>query len=402
LSESCDKILVGREIVPTSITRDRFVAGSSADQYRVESERLTERPEHELRAARKDKSGFAMTLAYPIVGIDISSTALDAAALDANGKFQALSCANCKIEARKLARQLDKMGVKLVVLEATGGYELTVMTALIAQGIPVARVNPRQVRYFAKGIGRLAKTDPIDARVLATFGERARPRVTTLPSAEEAQLKALALCRRQLVDLRVMEKNHRTLVTDKVAARSIETVITALDKQITAFDADIATLVEMSEIMRTRRDLLDSVPGLGPVTIATVIADLPELGDASTSVLKALVGVAPFNADSGGITGQRRIQGGRAPLRQALFMAARTAYRHNPVIRVFYERLRGNGKSHKATIIACIGKLVSIMNAIIKTETPFNKIRATGPPLYQWRAFSLPVSPHTSVRTLRG
>lgn len=318
-----------------------------------------------------------MTLAYPIVGIDISSTALDAAALDANGKFQALSCANCKTEARKLARQLDKMGVKLVVLEATGGYELTVMTALIAQGIPVARVNPRQVRYFAKGIGRLAKTDPIDARVLATFGERARPRVTTLPSAEEAQLKALALRRRQLIDLRVAEKNHRTLVTDKVVARSIDTVITALDKQITAFDAGIATLVETSETMRARRDLLDSVPGLGPVTIATVIADLPELGDASTSALKALVGVAPFNADSGGVTGQRRIQGGRAPLRQALFMAAQTAYRHNPVIRAFYERLRGNGKSHKATIIACIGKLVSIMNAIIKTETPFNKFRAT-------------------------
>ena len=318
-----------------------------------------------------------MTLAYPIVGIDISSTALDAAALDANGKFRALSCANCKTEARKLARQLAKMGTKLVVLEATGGYELTVMTALIAQGIPVARVNPRQVRYFAKGIGRLAKTDPIDARVLATFGERARPRVTTLPSAEETQLKALALRRRQLIDLRVAEKNHRTLVTDKAVARSIDTVITALDKQITAFDAGIATLVETNETMRVRRDLLDSVPGLGPVTIATVIADLPELGDASTSVLKALVGVAPFNADSGGVTGQRRIQGGRAPLRQALYMAAQTAYRHNPVIRTFYERLRGNGKSHKATIIACIGKLVSIMNAIIKTETPFSKIRAT-------------------------
>jgi transposase len=318
-----------------------------------------------------------MTLAYPIVGIDISSTALDAAALDASGKFQALSCANCKTEARKLARRLDKMGVKLVVLEATGGYELTVMTALIAQGIPVARVNPRQVRYFAKGIGRLAKTDPIDARVLATFGERARPRVTTLPTTEEAQLKALALRRRQLVDLRVMEKNHRTMAADKGCVRSIETMIKALDKQITVFDDEIDALVQSSEIMRARRDLLDSVPGLGPVTIATVIADLPELGDASTSVLKALVGVAPFNADSGGVTGQRRIQGGRAPLRQALFMAAQTAYRHNPVIRVFYERLRGTGKSHKATIIACIGKLVSIMNAIIKTETPFNRIRAT-------------------------
>jgi transposase len=271
-----------------------------------------------------------MTIAYPIAGIDISSTALDVAVLDGDQTFKMFTCANCKTEARKLSRRLAKMGVKLVVLEATGGYELPTMTAMMADDVPVARVNPRQVRHFAKGIGRLAKTDPIDARVLAQFGERARPRVSTLPSAEEARLKALALRRRQLVDLRVAEKNHRTMVVDKDVARSIETMITALDKQIATFDKAMAELVEDSEVMRVRRDLLDSVPGLGPVTIATVIADLPELGDCSTRALKALVGVAPFNADSGGIRGQRRIQGGRAPLRQALFMAAQTAYRCIP------------------------------------------------------------------------
>jgi transposase len=317
-----------------------------------------------------------MTLAYPIVGIDISSTALDVAILDADGKFKALTFANCKTEARKLSRQLSKLGAKLVVLEATGGYELIAMTALIAEDVPVARVNPRSVRFFAKGIGRLAKTDPIDARVLATFGERARPRVTTLPAEEEARLKALALRRRQLVDLRVAEKNHSTMAAEKGVVRSIETMIKALDKQITAFDDEIAALVQSSEVMRTRRDLLDSVPGLGPVTIATVIADLPELGNASTRALKALVGVAPFNSDSGGMSGGRHIQGGRAPLRQALYMAAQTAYRCNPVIKTFYERLRSTGKCHKVTIIACIGKLISIMNAIIKTDTPFKKNRA--------------------------
>jgi transposase len=338
---------------------------------------LTERPELELRAARKNKDGFDMTIAYPIAGIDISSTALDVAVLGADGKFTAFSFDNTKAEARKLSRKLAKMGVALVVLEATGGYELVAMTALTVAAIPVARVNPRRVRSFANGIGRLAKTDPIDARVLARFGELARPRVTTLPSAEEAQLKALALRRRQLVDLRVAEKNHRVMAREKSIIRSIEAMITALSKQIDAVETAIAELIAESEVMRDRRDLLDSVPGIGPVTIAAVIADLPELGDCSTRELKALVGVAPFNSDSGGIKGQRHIQGGRASLRQALFMAAQTGYRHNPVIKTFYERLKGNGKSHKAAIIACVGKLVSIMNAIIKTETPFNKNYAT-------------------------
>jgi len=313
-----------------------------------------------------------LTLAYPIAGIDISSTTLDVAVLHADGSFKASSVANSKAAARKLARELARIGVRLAVIEATGGYELIAMAALAGEDVPVARVNPRQVRHFAKGIGRLAKTDPIDARVLATFGERARPRVTTLPSAQEARLKALALRRRQLIDARVAEKNHLGMIVEKDIKASVQRIIEALDDEIERIEDAIAEHIAACQPMRERRELLESIPCIAAATSATVIAELPELGQRSTGVLKALVGVAPFNADSGGIKGERHIQGGRAPLRQALYMAAQTGYRCNPLLQPFYARLRAKGKSHKQAIVACIGKLVSIMNAIVKTGRPFN------------------------------
>ena len=251
------------------------------------------------------------------------------------------------------------------------------MAALAAEGVAFARVNPRQVRDFAKGIGRLAKTDPIDARVLAMFGERARPRLTTLPTAQEAHLKALSLRRRQLIDARVAEKNHRTQVTSKDIMASITRMIDALDDEIEGIEDEIAVLIASCEKMRGRQELLESIPCVAATTSAVVLAELPELGDRSTSVLKALVGVAPYNADSGGVKGIRHIQGDRAPLRQALYMSAQTGYRFNPILKAFYERLRAKGKSHKQTIVACIAKLVSIMNAIIKTGKPFNAKIAT-------------------------
>lgn len=318
-----------------------------------------------------------MTLAHPIAGIDISSTTLDVAVLHVDGSFKASSAANGKPAARKLARQLASSGVRLVVIEATGGYELIIMAALAGEGVPVARVNPRQVRHFAKGIGRLAKTDRIDARLLATFGERARPRVTTLPSAQEARLKALSLRRRQLVDARVAEKNHLGMILEKDIKAGVQRMIETLEEEIERIEDAIAQQIAACQPMRERRDLLESIPCIAAATSATVIAELPELGQRSTSVLKALVGVAPFNADSGGIKGERHIQGGRAPLRQALYMAAQTGYRCNPLLKPFYARLRAKGKSHKQAIIACIGKLLAIMNAIIKTAKPFNAKFAT-------------------------
>lgn len=313
-----------------------------------------------------------MKVAYPIVGIDISSKRLDCALLDDSGKFEASSTDNTKPAARKLARTLAKKNVALVVFEATGGYEVVVMTALAAEGVPFARANPRQVRDFARGIGRLAKTDPIDARILARFGERARPRLTTLPSAEEARLKALTLRRRQLVDVRAAEKNHRRLRVEKDIKASIERMIENLDVEIELIENEIAKLIAASTEMRERQELLESIPCVAAATSAMVISELPELGSRSSNVLKALVGVAPFNADSGGHRGERHIQGGRASHRQALFMAAQTGYRCNPILKPFYERLRAAGKAHKQAIIACIGKLVSVMNAIIKTGNPFN------------------------------
>ena len=306
-----------------------------------------------------------MTIAYPIVGIDVSSASLDCALLDAGGKFEAVSCSNTKAAARKLAKAFAKKNVSLVVVEATGGYEIPIMAALAAEGVAFARVNPRQVRDFAKGIGRLAKTDPIDARVLAVFGERARPRRTPLPTADEARLKALSLRRRQLIDARVAEKNHRGKVIEKDIKASIERVIEGLDDEIEMIEEAITKLICENEPMRARRELIESIPGIAAATSATVISELPELGERSSNVLKALVGAAPFNADSGGVRGERRIQGGRAPLRQALYMAAQTGYRHNPCLKPFYQRLRAKGKSHKQAVVACIAKLVSIMNAII-------------------------------------
>lgn len=317
-----------------------------------------------------------MTITYPIVGIDISSTALDCAILDADGKFEALSALNTKAAARKLARNFAKRGVALVVVESTGGYENVIMAAMAAESVAFARVNPRQVRSFAKGLGKFAKTDLLDARVLAVFGERARPRVTTLPSAAEARLKALSLRRRQLVDMRVAEKNHRGKVVEKDIKANIESMINALGDAISQIEDLIAALISASETMRERQELLESIPCIAATTSATILAELPELGHRSTSVLKALVGVAPFNADSGAHKGERRIQGGRAALRQALYMAAQTGYRCNPILKPFYDRLREKGKAHKQAIIACIGKLVSIMNAIIKTEMTF-KIKTT-------------------------
>ena len=236
-----------------------------------------------------------MNITYPIVGIDICSTTLDGALLDASGKFEATSCDNTKAAARKLAKAFAKRKVALVVVEATGGYEVTIMAALAAEGVPFARVNPRQVRDFAKGIGKLAKTDPIDARVLAMFGERARPRVTPLPTAGEARLKALSLRRRQLVDARVAEKNHRAKATEKDIKAGIERAIENLDDEIERIEDAIAGQIAACQPMRQRQELLETIPCIAAATSATVIAELPELGARSTNVLKAPSSASPHS-----------------------------------------------------------------------------------------------------------
>jgi transposase len=313
-----------------------------------------------------------MTIAYPIAGIDIGKDTLDIAILNEGGRCEAFSFANEKASREKLARRLNMKGVTLVVLEATGGYEVPVMAVLAAAGLPFSRVNPGRVRDFAKGLGVLAKTDRLDARCLALFGERMRPAPTAMPSENESRLNALTLRRRQLVDARQKERNRRHRAGEPAAKASIERTIAFLGEEIALIDAAIEELIAATPDFAERRDLVDSVPGIAAATANTVVASLPELGRIPTRKLKKLVGVAPLNHDSAMRQGARRIAGGRAVVRQALYMAAQTGYRHNPALAALYQRLRAKGRSHKSAIIACIGKMLSILNAIIRTRTPFD------------------------------
>lgn len=269
-----------------------------------------------------------------------------------------------------LVSALGAQRVDLIVMEATGGYEAPCACALQAAGFAVAVVNPRQARDFAKAMGYLAKTDRIDARVLAELAAvlAKRPEreklIRALPSEEQQRLHALVLRRRQLVQMLVAERN-RLPMSHRAARGSIEALIKAIRKQIVEIEGDLA-----SHVARHQADLaglLRSAKGIGPNTCLVLIADLPELGKLSNREISALVGIAPFNRDSGTMRGKRTIFGGRAQVRCALYMATIVAMRHNPVIRIFYERLLGAGKPKKVAIVACMRKLLTILNAMVRT-----------------------------------
>lgn len=313
-----------------------------------------------------------MTLARTIAGIDIGQEAVDIAVCNADEKMKMLSCGTTPKELDAVAKKLKCLGVELVVLEATGGLEIPVMAALARAGIAFARINPRQVRDFAKAMNILAKTDRLDAKVLALYGQRIQPPATAMPSEKEQQLQALAVRKRQLVDMRQRERNriHRTNDPDAIASieRILEVVCADIEKIDEAMDALIATMPEIE----AKRELADSIPGIAANTATAIVTGLSELGRLSTRKLKKLVGVAPLNDDSSKRHGERHIAGGRAPLRQALYMAAQTGYRHNPVLKKLYDRLRARGKCHKAAIIACVAKLITILNAIFKSGKPFD------------------------------
>ena len=317
------------------------------------------------------------TLSYPIVGIDIGKNVVDGSILSADGRSETFSVATDKVSLRRLAKKLKAKGTALVVLEATGGYELPVMAALATEGVPFARINPSTVRHFAKSMGILAKTDRIDAKVLALFGERVRPRMTVMPSENELHLKSLTLRRQQLVEARKKEKTRAHQVAIADLAASIERMIAALTGEITLIEAAIERLLATMPEVAEHRDLADQVPGIAATIANTIVTNLPELGTLTTRQLKKLVGVAPLNDDSAGRQGERHIRGGRAVVRDALFMAAQTGYRYNPALKALYDRLRAKGRPHKVAIIACIGKLISILNAIFKTRKPFDANYAT-------------------------
>ena len=258
----------------------------------------------------------------------------------------------------------------LVVCEATGGYEAPLVAALATAGLPVVVANPRQVRDFAKATGQLAKTDAIDAQILALFAERVRPELRALPDEAVEALDALLTRRRQLVEMLVAERN-RLLVARPTIRRDLQQHIRFLERRLREADDDLHTAVKASPVWRVKDDLLQSVPGVGRVVSLTLLAELPELGRLSHKALAALVGVAPLARDSGTLRGKRLVYGGRAPVRAVLYMAALVAARRNPVIRAFYQRLRTAGKPAKVALTACMRKLLVILNAIARSGTPW-------------------------------
>jgi transposase len=312
------------------------------------------------------------TIMSAFIGIDVSKKTLDVAARGAQLKLATI--ANDESGHAALVQALRELDVSLVVLEATGGYEVAVAAALAAEKIPVAVVNPRQVRDFAKGVGKLAKTDRIDAGVLAHFGEVVRPTQQPLPSEQQLQLAALVTRRRQFVDMRSMEKNRRALAQNgtSVVRDSIADHIEYLDQRIAELDDDIDGLIKSSTLWRANDELLGGVQGIGDVTSRTLAALLPELGRLNRRQAAALVGLAPFPRDSGEAKGRRMIVGGRAPVRAVLYMATVSAITHNSVIARHYTRLLAAGKKEKVALVACMRKLLTILNAMVRDRAPWN------------------------------
>ena len=267
-----------------------------------------------------------------------------------------------------LLEQLAAFPACLIVIEATGGYERRLVAELVAAGHRVAVVNPRQVRDFARAAGQLAKTDRIDAHVLALFGERMQPRESDKTSVKQQELQQLVARRRQVVTLHTAENNRLELTTSKLAKKGIRQVLALLDKQRMQLDAEIAKLVESNDDWKAKDQILQSVPGVGPGTSATLLADLPELGRLNRQKIAALVGLAPFNHDSGKFRGKRSIWGGRRTVRSALYMAALSAYRCNPIFKSFAERLRQSGKPFKLILTACMRKLLVTLNSMLRNN----------------------------------
>ena len=271
---------------------------------------------------------------------------------------------------RELVARCQALTPALIVLEATGGYEAAVVAALATAGLAVVVANPRQVRDFAKATGQLAKTDALDAQVLALFAERVHPAPRLLPDAAIQALDALLTRRRQLVEMLTAERN-RLLIARSAVRRDLQQHIRFLERRLREADDDLHTAVKASPAWRVKDDLLQSVPGVGRVVSLTLLAELPELGRLSHKEIAALVGVAPLNRDSGTLRGKRLVYGGRAPVRAVLYMAALVASKCNPVIRAFYLRLRVAGKPAKVALTACMRKLLIILNAMARSGTPW-------------------------------
>jgi transposase len=320
--------------------------------------------------------GMVATPVTVFVGIDVSQSRWDVHIRPSGHSFSVMADETGLVQVKE---QLLSQGPCLIAVEATGGLQRHLVAELIDAGLTVAVVNPRQVRDFARALGRLAKTDRIDAETLALFAEKVQPRPTQKRPEKQVELDALVVRRRQLVGLRTMERNRLPQAAVKAARRSIEKVLKTLGHQIAGLDEAIAQLIESDDDFRAKCELLQSVPGVGAITSATLVAELPELGRLNRQEIASLAGVAPFNHDSGQLRGKRHIRGGRAHLRAVLYMAAVAARRCNATLRRFAERLERSGKPFKVVITACMRKLLTMLNTMARTATPWITRTTTEP-----------------------
>jgi transposase len=310
-----------------------------------------------------------MTKQRPMVnvGVDVSKSKLDVYLLE---RALLLSVPNDEQAIATLISRLARYRLERIVIEATGRLEHAFVTAAVAKGLPVVVVSPLKVRRFADAVGQLAKTDEIDARLIAQFAATLKPAVHPMGDAKTQIIKDLVVRRRQLTSLRTMEKNRRPIMPESLKP-SIDRMIETLDRELESLEQLIQDAVEQHAAWRHKRDLLTSMPGIGPSVASSLIGDLPELGALSRRQIAALTGVAPFNRDSGTFRGKRRIRGGRAHSRTALFLSAMVATRYNPDIKRFYERLLQAGKHKKVALTACIRKIVTALNAMLRDNKPW-------------------------------
>jgi transposase len=301
------------------------------------------------------------------VGIDVAKAQLDIALRPTGERWEVT---NDEAGIASLVAHLQAVVPTLIVLEATGGYQRAVVAALAAAGLPIVVVNPRQARDVAKATGQLAKTDRLDARALAHFADAVRPAPRPLPDAQTEELRAMLARRRQLIAMRTAEQNRLSGVSQRLRA-DIQAHITWLDTRLASLDEDLDATLRASPIWREREALLRSVPGIGPVCTRTLLLDLPELGTLSRQRIAALVGVAPFHRDSGTLRGTRTVWGGRTHVRAPLYMSTLVAVRYNPILKGFYEHLRARGKAAKVALTACMRKLLTILTAMVKHQTPW-------------------------------
>ena len=360
---------------PTAAGGRSYVSGSSKTVTEPDRRRSLETSPNSRKSRRRPSADSSSHLQdrdismdgsiTSFVGIDVAKHSLDLCVLEETRQKFSYDAKGVG----QLFRQLPDVGSCLIVVEATGGYQRRLVAELAEAGHLVAVANPRHVHHFGIALGILAKTDRIDARVIALFGQHVRPRTIPQNHEKQEELQELATRRRQLIDLRTAETNRQEQPTSKSVQKSVQKMLNALKKQIESIEKEIAKFLETDDQWKAKATIINSVPGCGNVTVISMLADVPELGGINRQEISALIGVAPFNHDSGRFHGRRSIWGGRASVRSVLYMAALTARRCNPVIREFAKRLEAKGKPFKVVIVACMRKLLVILNTLIKTNS---------------------------------